>query len=304
MPLDQQSWQLSSLDDARAPSSQGWLRPAAVRIEGEELVFEWPDPVMRRLRLYHVIPLQVVGESVVPNEPGFVVGTWNDIRWIRGEVMRNAVLDSGWETRPGPEMLFAFARLSEAGVDRIRRFATRFGPLDESAIGTIDLPSWGGPPDLANTQTRDDVVFPRNLLVERQRLDLWISVSAAYRRLLNAVAAGSSEGGTIRHAGVREAACFEVNRLLSDSGVRPLLTFVLEQPIVEFAADGLSGGLAIELLAAIGRRGLRLCEGCGGDVGPRGRKYCGDCRERGVPGARRQDRFRARSRGGADGQES
>lgn len=175
------------------------------------------------------------------------------------------------EVYPSRTLLLRFAQLAGAPTERIRLFAARSGALQEQVS---DVPEWSAPP----------------LLPDRQPLHYWRGISRSFARALDLAAL---PGRTLE----QEAnLLWLVNGHLFQSAVVDFLTFEGGRPRVLHGSGGLYGGLAVELLAAVAKVGLRLCEGCGGEVEPGGRRFCRACRDGGVPVRLRGQRYRAKAK--------
>jgi len=249
-PHDQVQWQIAGLDEGRPPATVGWRRPKRVRLEGDELVFEWPDDLVLHARARMAARLE--------NYP------WWEWREARGFLMTFGIPD----VFPSRTMLIRFAGLGEAPAEKIRAFAEHFGALQEQIAR---LPDWPVPP----------------LLPARQPLRYWRLISGHFSRAL--VLASNS-----RTPSQENEITWLVNGSLWQAGVEDFLMFTDGQPRVLHSAGGLYGGLAVELLSAVARVGLKMCSGCGDPLDKGARKYCPRCRADGVPERNRQAQWRAR----------
>jgi hypothetical protein len=175
------------------------------------------------------------------------------------------------EVYPSRALLLRFAQLAEAPAERIRLYAAKCGALQEQVS---DDPAWTPPP----------------LLPDRQPLAYWRGISRSFARALDLAAL---PGRTLD----QEAnLLWLVNGHLFQSAVVDFLTFEGGRPRVLHGSGGLYGGLAVELLAAVAKVGLRLCEGCGGEVESGGKRFCHACRDIGVPVRLRGQRYRAKAK--------
>jgi hypothetical protein len=243
-------WELAGLDEGRPPATVGWRRPRRVRLEGEELVFEWPDDLILHARARAAARLE-----------GY---PWWEWREARGFLMTFGIPD----VYPSRAMLFRFAGLADAASEKIRTFAEQFGPLQEQVVR---VPDWPVPP----------------LLPDRQPLSYWRLTSDRFSRALVLAA-------NPRTPREENEIAWHVNGNLWQAGVEDFLTFVDGEPRILHSAGGLYGGLAVELLSAVARVGLRLCVGCGLPLEKGGRRYCEACRAGGVPERNRQTKWRMR----------
>lgn len=247
---DRIDWELAGLDEGKPPATVGWRRPKRVRLEGEELVFEWPDELVFHARA-------VAAARLEPYR-------WWEWREQRGFLMTFGMQD----VYPNRAMLIRFAGLSDAPAEKIRLFAERFGALQEQVVRVSD---WPAPP----------------LLPDRQPLSHWRLISGSFSRTL----ALAAKRRTPRE---ENEITWHVNGHLWQAGIEDFLTFVDGQPRILHSTGGPYGGLAVELLSAVAKVGLRLCVGCGAPVERGGRRYCAECRANGVPVRNRQTEFRKR----------
>jgi hypothetical protein len=189
---------------------------------------------------------------------------WREWRDLRGRLMTQGIAD----VYPSRAMLIRFAGLADAPAERIRAFADHFGALQEQVSSR---PEWQAPPALP----------------DRQALGYWRQISGSFARALRFAANPRSP---------REEATLSwlVNGHLWQAGVEDFLAFIDGQPRILHSTGGLYGGLAVELLSAVARVGLRLCVGCGAPVEKGGRRYCEACRASGVPERNRQAQWRMR----------
>jgi predicted nucleic acid-binding Zn ribbon protein len=244
------AWEIAGLDEGRPPATVGWRRPKRVRLEGEELVFEWPDDLV----------LHAHAQAAARLEPY----PWWEWREHRGFLMTFGVAD----VYPSRAMLLRFAGLKDAPDEKIRAFAERFGALQEQIVR---VPDWPAPP----------------LLPDRQPVRYWRLISSHFSRALVLAA----KARTPRE---ENEITWQVNGHLWQAGIEDFLMFVDGQPRILHSAGGLYGGLAVELLSAVARVGLRLCVGCGAPIEKGGRRYCEECRASGVPERNRQTQWRRR----------
>ena len=225
----------------------------------------------RRPRSVHIDGDELVFEwpaELVMRAGGNGAGAQPYDRW---RDKRRSLMSTGDpDVYPGRAMLLRFAQLEAAPAERIRLFAARNGALQEQVS---DDPAWAVPP----------------LLPDRQPLGYWRGLSRSFGRALNLAAL------PVRSTTDEANLMWWVNGHLFQSGVVDFLTFERGRPRILHGSGGLYGGLAVELLAAVAKVGLRLCAGCGGEVEPRGRRFCRACRDTGVPDRLRQQRYRARS---------
>lgn len=173
-------------------------------------------------------------------------------------------------------LLLRFAQLGDAPAEHIRLFAARNGALQEQVPKD---PEW----------------VPPALLPDRQALEYWRLISRSFAGALDLAAMLS------RTTTQEQELAWRVNGHLFQADVVDFLTFVGGRPRVLHGSGGLYGGLAVELLAAAARVGLRLCQGCGGEIEPGGKRFCGACRDTGVPVRLRAQRYRAKAKMLADG---
>jgi hypothetical protein len=247
-------------------ATTGWRRPKAVSLERDELVFEWPDDVVAHAK--------TLASSVQP----FPGGKWDRWRHHRRQLMCFGDPD----VYPGRPMLFRFAKLHEATPSEIRKFAATYGAIEESMInGRMAWPPHDG---------REPSLLP-----DRQFLRDWSWTSTVYDRALNLAALPSSDKRD-------EELSDWVSLLLDSAGVVQFLSFEGGHARVRHASGGLEGGLAVELLATVAKQGLRRCDECGGEIEPRGRRYCRSCRDDGVADKRAHKTWRAKHRSGPEGQ--
>jgi hypothetical protein len=190
--------------------------------------------------------------------------SWREWRDTRGRLMTQGVAD----VYPNRAMLIRFAGLSDAPAEKIRAFADRFGALQEQVS---NRPEWQMPP----------------LLPDRQELSYWRSISGSFARALRLAANPRTPRDEIDLSWL-------VNGHLWQAGVEDFLAFIDGQPRILHSAGGLYGGLAVEMLSAVARVGLRLCVGCGSPLEKGGRRYCVTCRADGVPARNRQTQWRMR----------
>jgi hypothetical protein len=189
--------------------------------------------------------------------------------WLRWRDQRGYLMTLGSpDVYPSRKLLTTFAQLADAPTERIRQFAGRHGALQEQVREVSD---WSPPP----------------LLPDRQPLGYWRLMSRLFARALDLAALPT------RTSTQDNQLLQLVNGHLFQAGVVDFLTFQGGHPRVLHSAGGLYGGLAVELLSATARVGLRLCEACGLEVEPGGRRFCRSCRDLGVPARLRQERFRA-----------
>jgi hypothetical protein len=247
---DEIQWQMAGFDEERPPATVGWRRPRRVRLESDELVFEWFDD-----QVIHANALDVTRVRPL---------AWREWRDARGRLMTQGIAD----VYPSRAMLIRFARLSDAPAERIRAFADHFGALQEQVS---DRPEWQTPP----------------LLPDRQGLSYWRLISGLFSRALSLAANPRTPRNEIDLSWL-------VNGHLWQAGVEDFLAFVDGQPRILHSAGGLYGGLAVELLSAVAKVGLRLCVGCGSPLEKGGRRYCAACRNSGEPERNRQAQWRMR----------
>jgi hypothetical protein len=246
---DTRDWELAGLAEGHPVATTGWRRPTAAMLEGGDLVFEWPEELTFHARAW-------------------TAGRVGPLAWDQWRDIRRSLMSMGDpDVFPSRAMLFRFAQLAGASDERIRLFATKYGPLQEQ----VTIQDWSAPP----------------FLPDRQSLAYWRGLSASFARALDFAAK------PVRTLMDDQNLAYLVNGHLWQSAAVDFLAIEAGRPRVLRASGGLYGGLAVELLSAVARVGLRLCEGCGGEVEPGGRRYCRSCRDLGVPAKHRQGRYRA-----------
>lgn len=169
---------------------------------------------------------------------------------------------------PSRAMLIRFASLADAPAEKILGFAAKFGALQEQVSSR---PEWSVPP----------------LLPDRQDLAYWRLISGQFAKALRLATNPRTTQDEFDLSWL-------VNGHVWQAGVEDFLAFVDGQPRILHSAGGLYGGLAVELMSAVARVGLRLCVGCGSPVEKGGRRYCASCRADGVPARNRQTQWRMR----------
>jgi hypothetical protein len=263
---DQIDLQAAGLDEGRPPATVGWRRPKRVRLEGEELVFEWSDD-----QLFHA--------------RAFMVGRVNPLAWWEWRETRGFLMTLGIpDVYPTRALLIRFAALAEQPDEKIRAFAERFGALQEPVSREAQSPTPVLGPDF---MPQRPVWAPPPVLPDRQTLVFWRRTSLQFSRALLLAAKPQGERDL-------NEITWLVNGHFWQAAVEDFLAFENGQPRILHSAGGLYGGLAVELLSAVARVGLRLCVGCGSPLEKGGRRYCAACRDSGVPERNRQTNLRAR----------
>jgi hypothetical protein len=258
--------ELAGLDEGRPPATVGWRRPKRVRLEGDDLAFEWHADQLRY-------------------QQAFMVGRTRPLAWWQWRESRGFLMTLGVpDVYPTRQMLIRFARLMEEPDEKIRAFAASFGALQEPVSRETQAQIPLSEPDL---DPGAPVWKPPPLLPERQPLLFWRRISSHFSRALLLAAKHPT-------AVEQNDITWLVNSHLWQAGVEDFLAFENGQPRILHSAGGLYGGLAVELLSAIARVGLRMCAGCGDPLEKGGRKYCLSCRADGVPERNRQAQWRAR----------
>jgi len=257
------AWQFREPELERAASQShvvGWRRPSRVRLEGNELVFDWP------------VLLPATAQAWTAAQVGPLPwGEWREQRQLL-MTMENPQGKTGpgltarldrCEVYPTVEMLKGFAGLGDADDQTIRAFAAQYGALQEAF--SEPAPS---------------------VLPARQTLDFWRGVSRDFAEALRVSRA-------VRTARASRDLAWTVNRHLLLAGVEEFLSFGKDgHPRLLRSSGGLYGGLAVELLLSVAGCGSRLCGGCGATLPKGGRRFCGDCRGNGTAAAIRQRRWR------------
>jgi hypothetical protein len=272
---DQIDLQIAGLDEGRPPATVGWRRPKRVRLEGEELVFEWSDDQLFHARAWEAGQIEPL--------------TWWEWRERRGTLMTLGLPD----VYPSRALLISFTRLVDAPAEKIRAFAERFGALQEqiSRESRWDTEQLGPDGRLRKLTWRAPPLLP-----QRQPVAYWRLISGHFSRALRLAA-------NPRTSHDENEITWLVNGSLWQAGIEDFLSFVDGQPRILHSAGGLYGGLAVELLSAVARVGLRLCVGCGSPLEKGGRRYCATCRADGVPARNRQTQWRKRQSGDELGQD-
>lgn len=238
--------------------------------------------------------------------------------------------------RAGHGLVDAFVKLADANPEDIRDFARRWGVL---LICEHDKPAGHSFPrelliDALNAPEKSGWCAPLGSPDECwEPLGSWYTLAREARAMLNVAAAlhnqklakrgdwhmlvyrvwpGPDRGDPALDifnqpryaAGARACLADSVNRWLAWGAVQPRLTWSGRgSPTIDFEGSGLFGALAVQILAAVNRRGWAFCSECSNSYNP-GRRpnpnrknYCPDCREKGVPSRnsssasrRRQDR--------------
>ena len=256
----------AGLDEGLPPATVGWRRPKRVRLEGEELAFEWSDD-----QLFHA--------------RAWTAGRVGPLAWWEWRERRGFLMTLGMpDVYPSRALLIRFAGLADAPAEKIRAFADRFGALQEQISRRSEWQAHQLGPDFA---LQPSAWQAPPLLPDRQPVTYWQLISRSFARALRLAA-------NPRTPSEENDLTWLVNGHLWQAGVEDFLTFVEGQPRILHSAGGLYGGLAVELLSAVARVGLRLCVGCGTPLEKGGRRYCEACRASGVPERNRQTQWRMR----------